>query len=351
MRIINPNDYKLPYDEIHAGFYSAAYFTRGSKILENLGMEEAVTMQVFQKRQSMIAGLNEAAAILKVCSNSWDDIVVNALPEGSVAQPWETVMTIEGPLRAFMHLESVYLGILRDATTVATNTMNIVQAANGKPVICMADRFNGFENQARQGAAALLAGASSVVTPAGVSRVVGQEAMGTMPHALIAAFDGDVVHAAAAFQRAYPDVKLIALVDFNNDCVHDALKCADAFGNNLFAVRLDTSEKMVDESIKREPNLDPYLDDTILHGVCPKLVHNVRNALDEAGHSKVKIAVSGGFNVNKVTKFEQENVPVDIYGVGSSILQGGSDFTADVVVPVAKVGRRYNPNPKLELIN
>jgi nicotinate phosphoribosyltransferase len=89
-------------------------------------------------------------------------------------------------------------------------------------------------------------------------------------------------------------------------------------------------------------------------GVCPQLVWNVRRALDERGHSRVKIVVSGGFNVDKIKEFESQGVPVDAYGVGSSLFQGRFDFTADVVLhegkPCAKVGREFRPNPKLERV-
>jgi nicotinate phosphoribosyltransferase len=87
-------------------------------------------------------------------------------------------------------------------------------------------------------------------------------------------------------------------------------------------------------------------------GVTPQLVHNVRDALDRAGHGDVRIVVSGGFTVDKIRDFESHQVPVDAYGVGSSLFQGRFDFTADVVMhegkPCAKLGREYRPSPRLE---
>ena len=68
----------------------------------------------------------------------------------------------------------------------------------------------------------------------------------------------------------------------------------------------------------------------------------------------MKIVVSGGFTAEKIREFERAGVPVDAYGVGSSLIRGANDFTADVVLtdgrPSAKVGRRYRPNPRLELV-
>jgi nicotinate phosphoribosyltransferase len=83
-------------------------------------------------------------------------------------------------------------------------------------------------------------------------------------------------------------------------------------------------------------------------------VRNVRRALDAEGYSHVKIVVSGGFTVEKIRLFEEQKVPVDAYGVGSSLFQGRFDFTADVVMlegkPCAKIGRSFRPNPRLELV-
>jgi nicotinate phosphoribosyltransferase len=80
----------------------------------------------------------------------------------------------------------------------------------------------------------------------------------------------------------------------------------------------------------------------------------VRDALDAAGHADVRIVVSGGFSVEKIEAFERRGVPVDAYGVGSSLIRGENDFTADIVLsdgqPAAKVGRRLRPNPRLELV-
>ena len=90
-------------------------------------------------------------------------------------------------------------------------------------------------------------------------------------------------------------------------------------------------------------------------GVNPQLVWNVRRALDDAGFDQVRIVVSGGFTVEKIRDFERQRVPVDGYGVGSSLFQGRFDFTADVVLlegkSCAKAGREYRPNPRLERVD
>ncbi len=115
-------------------------------------------------------------------------------------------------------------------------------------------------------------------------------------------------------------------------------------------MRLDTSATLVDRSVIHQMgDFDP-------RGVNPRLVHNVREALDAEGFTEVRIVVSGGFTVEKIRAFEDAGVPVDAYGVGSSLFrdQGRYDFTADVVLVegqlCAKVGREYRPNPRLELV-
>jgi nicotinate phosphoribosyltransferase len=143
-------------------------------------------------------------------------------------------------------------------------------------------------------------------------------------------------------------VRLVTLVDFENDCVRTALEVAEALGDRLYGVRIDTSEMLVDRSLFEEMGrFRPT-------GVNPRLVENVRAALDRGGFGDVRIVVSGGFTVDKIREFERLAVPVDAYGVGSSLFEGRFDFTADVVLldgkPCAKVGRDYRPNPRLERV-
>src|ERR1700750_2099736 len=140
-------------------------------------------------------------------------------------------------------------------------------------------------------------------------------------------------------------MNVTVLVDFENDSVRTAIQVADALGDDLWGVRLDTSERLVDRSLINE------MGDFRPTGVNHVLVRKVRKALDDAGHGRVKIVASGGFNPEKIRDFERLGVPVDAYGVGSSLLRGENDFTADIVMldgkPCAKVGRHYRPNPRL----
>jgi nicotinate phosphoribosyltransferase len=202
--------------------------------------------------------------------------------------------------------------------------------------------------QTGDGYAAHIAGAIGVSTDAQASWW-GSEGVGTVPHALIAAFGGDTVLATRKFAEHIPEsVRVVTLVDFENDCVGTSLACARALGPRLYGVRLDTSETLVDRSIV--PEMGTFKPT----GVNPQLVWNVRRALDREGFQHVRIVVSGGFTVEKIRQFEELGVPVDAYGVGSSLYQGRFDFTADVVLvdgkPSAKVGRQFRPNPRLERV-
>jgi nicotinate phosphoribosyltransferase len=263
------------------------------------------------------------------------------------------VLTIEGDYTTFAHLETVYLGVLARRTLITTNTVNVLRAANGKPVIFMPARHDHHRVQTGDGYAAYVAGqivgAEIGVTTDEQASWWGGRGLGTVPHALIAAYGGDTVLAATKFAEwATPDMHITVLVDFENDSVRTALDVAHALGPRLWGVRLDTSESLVDRSLWSE------MGDFKPTGVNPRLVWKLRAALDDAGFEAVRIVVSGGFTVDKIREFEEAGVPVDAYGIGSSLIRGSNDFTGDVVLtdgePSAKFGRRYRPNPRLERV-
>ena len=350
---LDPGVFDLPVEKMRAGWYTDAYFNHTRAALLEDGRHPIVLMQVFQKRDAYLGGMDEAIAILKLCADSFSDLTVHALHDGDTIEPYEAVMTIEGDYTAFAHLETAYLGTLARRTLITTNVVNVLRAANGKPVIFMAARHDHHRVQTGDGYAAYVAG-QIVGAPIGVTTDEqaswwGGTGLGTVPHALIAAYGGDTVAAARKFAGWAPDdMNVTVLVDFDNDSVTTALEVAHALGPRLWGVRLDTSESLVDRSLWAE------LGDFRPTGVNPRLVHNVREALDNEGFESVRIVVSGGFTVEKIRDFEEEGVPVDAYGVGSSLIRGSNDFTADIVMtdgkPTAKVGRGRRPNPRLELV-
>jgi nicotinate phosphoribosyltransferase len=350
---LDPSIFDLPVEKMQTGWYTDAYFNHARAALIKNGRHPNVVMQVFQKNNAFLGGMDEAIAILKLCADTFSDLTVHALYDGDSIEPYEPVMTIEGDYTAFAHLETVYLGTLSRRTLITTNTVNVLRAANGKPVIFMAARHDHHRVQTGDGYSAYVAG-QIVGAPIGVTTEEqaswwGGSGLGTVPHSLIASYGGDTVAAAKHFADWAPDdMNVTVLVDFENDSVRTALEVAHALGPRLWGVRLDTSETLVDRALWEE------MGDFKPTGVNPQLVWKVREALDCEGFNEVRIVVSGGFTVEKIHEFEEDEVPVDAYGVGSSLIRGSNDFTADIVltdgVPSAKVGRRHRPNARLELV-
>ncbi|GAC1497609.1 MAG: nicotinate phosphoribosyltransferase [Vulcanimicrobiaceae bacterium] len=359
---LQPEIFHLPVERMREGYYSDTYFNRSRQILDQDGHHPVVRMQVFQRNTAVLCGVDEALAILKLCSGrrnaegTWEDgwgrLRVLALIDGDVVEPYETVLAIEGDYATFAHLETCYLGVLSRRTRIATNTRDIVDAAAGKQVLFFPARFDHHLVQTGDGYAAYISGALGVSTDAN-AEWWGARGMGTVPHALIAAYGGDTVLATMKFAE-YVDreVNVIALVDFDNDCVRTSLNVARALGDRLWGVRLDTSGTLVDASIV------PQMGTFKPTGVNSQLVRNVRDALDREGFAKVRIIVSGGFNAQKIRTFEREHVPVDGYAVGSAFFDraGAFDFTADIVAledrdgwkQAHKFGRPERPNARLQ---
>lgn len=343
------------FDErIGEGWFSAVYFLKTKEIAEKLLPNNHVTMQFFQKSNAVLCGTDEAIALVHKFAENPENLEIYSLKDGDKIRPFESVLTISGAYQQFGYLEGIIDGILGRRTSVATNVYNVVKAARTtgiqKPVIFMGDRDDHYTQQAGDGYSAFIGGSTAQATHA-MSEWWGIKGMGTMPHAMIQMFRGDVVAASKAYHEIYPDDDLIALVDYNNDVITDALKVSRAFGEKLKAVRLDTSRTLVDKYFLRNHHLMGTFDP---RGVNPELVFALRKALDEEGFKHVQIMVSGGFTEVRIRSFEKEGVPVDMYGVGGSLLKINIGFTGDNVLlngqPAAKEGRRYRPNPRLEKV-
>lgn len=351
-RRLDPAIFHLPVERMRAGYYSDQYFNRAATILERDDHHPIVRMQVFQRSEAVLCGIDEAIAILKLCSTDWSKLRVNALNDGDRIAPYETIMTIEGPYESFARLETPFLGVLSRRTRIATNSRHIVDAANGKPVLFFPARFDHYLVQTGDGYAAYIAGAFDVSTDAN-AEWWGERGKGTVPHSLIAAYGGDTVLATMKFaEHTEPDVQVISLVDYDNDCVGTSLQVARALGDRLWGVRLDTAGTLVDKSVLSDMGTFKPT------GVVPQLVHNVRDALDAEHFGHVKIVVSGGFNPERITAFEADRAPVDVYAVGSAFFDhaGQFDFTADIVAlnlndvwhECHKAGRPERPNLRLQ---
>jgi nicotinate phosphoribosyltransferase len=376
-----------------------------------------VEMQWFTRRlgKTTVVGVDKALAMLRHCTGYFDGetfidtsdkLEVWAVQDGTIVKydgdptKVQPVIKVRGRYRDFALLETPSLGILTRSSRVATNVYETLVAAQGKPVLFFPARFDVHEVQAADGYAYNIAllrfnrdnehDLGAFVSTDAQGDWWGGAGGGTVAHAAIASFLGDTAEAMMEFSRILPaQIPRIALVDFNNDSVRDTLRVLEKMfakyrelmdaGNKdeakkyrLYGIRLDTSGSLRDVSV--QPLGDPALD----LGVNPRLVFNVRQGLDHAWENwtlpeawkesakefchRVKIVVSGGFNPEKIRKFEKLEVPVDIYGVGSYLFNNGNstttDYTADVVrvkihgewMDMAKVGRKVGENENLERI-
>ena len=433
--------FKLDIERMREGWYTDKYFTNIAQMLKVLAEQNyiyagrlphlsddvsvegiacgdlEVEMQWFTRRpgRTIIVGVDKALAMLRHATgafagedyvNTADQLDVWAVEDGctvtSDGDPAnvQPVMRVRGRYRDFAILETPTLGILTRASRVATNVYETLVAARGKPVLFFPARFDVHEVQAADGYAYSIAvqrynhdyarTVGPFISTDAQGDWWGGYGGGTVAHAAIACFLGDTAEAMLAFARVLPvDIPRIALVDFNNDSVADSLATCQAMFNTyrdlveagrieeaerykLYGVRLDTSGSLRDHSVP--PLGDPSLD----LGVNPRLVFNVRQALDTTWEGwslppswrerarqfcqAVKVVVSGGFNPEKIRRFEKLRVPVDIYAVGSAQFDNHgptvTDFTADVVrvkvhgkwVDMAKVGRQPCDNPDLERV-
>lgn len=436
-------------DKMRAGWYSDVYFNNTVHVLTQLskegytfGSKESdlenivdvhmvkngdleVEMQFFTRRKpfSIVVGVDEAIAILKVATgyfdgegkfiNMYDSIEVEAIMDGTKVtydgnpKAVKPVLKIRGNYRYFGHLETALLGVLSVPTRIATNVYNVMVAAKGKQILFFPARFDHYKMQGIDGYAYWIAiqrynsdfetSAMASVSTHAQGDWWGGKGGGTISHSTIACFLGNTAEAMMQFARIMPiETPRIALVDFHNNCVLESEKVIKVMWNEfwrlyklgdmetarrfkLYGVRPDTSGNMIDESIIPEPGVNT-------HGVTPQLIHNIRNAMDnyweillklmppeeqleardiiKAYCEEIQIIVTGGFNADKIKSFEAAGVPVDIYGVGSSLLENSSsngtnnDFTADIVkvkvkevyIELAKVGRGTCAFDALEIV-
>ncbi len=331
------------------GYYSANYFLKTRKIVEENIPNQECTMQFFQREDDvMLCGIDEVIALVKTFANNPNDLKILALNDGDMINANEPVLKITGRYEDFGFLESAIDGILARRTSVATNAYRVLKVTNGKKVLNMADRQDDPYNQSGDGYAAYIAGMRLFSTDA-CGKWTGLTGKGTMPHALIQLCDGDIIKASECYLKTYPNDQITALIDYNNDVVNDTLKLARHLKNKLGCVRVDTSKSLIDHWFddKDTTGFDP-------HGVCKELIFALRQQLDAEGFNHVKICVSSSFDAKKIKDFEDNKVPVDIYGVGTSLLKINVGFTGDLVKlngkDQAKEGRYDIPSDRLEIV-
>jgi nicotinate phosphoribosyltransferase len=307
------------------------YFDRARTILEREGLNPVVTMEIFPSGQGILCGMKEVLELLRQVLHK--EAKVWALQEGEPFQPKEVVLRITDRYNPFGLYETAILGILAHSSGWATAARECVEAAAGVPVISFGARHVHPKVADVMDYAAIVGGCVTASTPAG-AKMAGLSPSGTMPHSLILIF-GDTVEAAIAFDRHMPpEVPRIVLVDTFKDEAEESLRVAEALGERLYGIRLDTPAER--------------------GRVTPELVKEVRARLDLAGYRHVRIIVSGGLNPQRIAQFREAGAPVDAYGVGSHISGARPiDFTGDIKEvegqPLAKRGRLpgITPNPRL----
>ncbi|HUH17521.1 MAG TPA: nicotinate phosphoribosyltransferase [Methylomirabilota bacterium] len=326
--------------DVLSGETADVYFERARTVLAAERLDPVVTMEIFSRSDGVLCGADESIAYLReIFAEANGDVtpVVESLHDGDRFAPKEVVMRIQARYSAFGLYETAILGILASGSGWASAARRVVDAAAPIPVIGFGARHVHPSVADQMDYASVVGGCIGASTPAG-ARMAGLAPTGTMPHAMVLIF-GDTVRAAEAFDRHIdPDVPRIILVDTFKDEAEESLRVADALGERLWGVRLDTPSER--------------------GRVTPELVSEVRARLDLAGHAHVKIVVSGGVDVERIGVFREAGAPVDSFAVGSAISKASPiDFTGDLKEidgrPVAKRGRLPGrvENPRLERID
>lgn len=330
-----------PASDVLSGETADVYFKRAQRILAAEQMDPVVTMEIFAREDGILCGAEEAISYLREIFRGGKPHdpapVVESLTDGDPVTAKEVVMRITARYSAFGLYETAILGIFSQSTGWATAARRVVEAATPIPVIGFGARHVHPSVADQMDYASVIGGCVGASTPAG-ARMAGLAPTGTMPHALILIF-GDTVRAAEAFDRHIdPDVPRVVLVDTFKDEAEESLRVADALGDRLWGVRLDTPAER--------------------GRVTAALVKEVRARLDQAGHPNVKIVVSGGLDVERIAYFKEAGAPVDSFAVGSAISDASPiDFTGDLKEidgrPIAKRGRipGRTENPRLRPVD
>ena len=324
-----------PSKAVISGETTDIYFARTIDILRREKIAPIATMEVFTSHAGILCGIEETKALLdKVLPEANREVW--ALVEGETMSDREVVLRITAPYQSYGLYETAIVGTLAHPSGWATAAGDCATTAQGLPVISFGARHVHPSVAGIMDYSAVIGGCSGCASVAG-AKLAGIEPAGTIPHALIIIM-GDTVKATIAFDRYMPpEVPRISLVDTFKDEAEESLRVAQALGEKLNSVRLDTPRER--------------------GGVTADLVKEVRARLDLAGFNHVGIFISGGIDPHRITYFLENGAPVDGFGVGSYISHAKPiDFTADLHAiegkPIAKRGRipGITPNPRLKRV-
>jgi len=307
--------------DIIDGKITDVYFERTIRILKAKGINPVVKAEFIAKSLpdnwpwAILAGLEEAMYLMKHLK-----IKVRTLKEGTVFYPYEPVMEIEGKYQDFCVYETAMLGLICQASGIATKAARFKKLAEGRPVISFGARRMHPILAPMIERNAYIGGCDGVaVIKSG--EIIGEDPMGTMPHALIICM-GSTIDATKAYDKVLdPKFKRVALIDTFLDEKFEAINVAEAMGKRLFAVRLDTPSSR--------------------RGNFYRILEEVRWELDLRGFKHIKLYVSGGI---KEEDIQGLNPVVDAYGIGTSISNAPVvDYAMDIIEvegkPFAKRGK------------
>ncbi|WP_424354855.1 nicotinate phosphoribosyltransferase [Methanobacterium sp. MBAC-LM] len=307
--------------EIMDGKVTDVYFNRTLEILEQKEINCKVKAEFAAKslpeeyQWAVLAGLEEVINLLK-------DLPVNvrAMKEGTIFYPNQPVLEIEGNYQDFCVYETAILGLLCQATGIATKAARYKKLAGERLVMSFGARRMHPVIAPMIERSAYIGGCDGVsVVKSG--EIIGEDPLGTIPHALIICI-GSTVESIKAFDEVIdPGVNRVALIDTFNDEKFECLNVAEAMGEKLYAVRFDTPSSR--------------------RGDFYRILEEARWELDLRGFGSVKFFVSGGIQENDLQSL---NKLVDGYGIGTSISNAPVvDFSMDIVElngePVAKRGK------------
>lgn len=316
--------------------FSALYLTKTKKILNSskLKNNSIIRFTHFNNEPVYVCGIKHCIQFLKKIHGDFNVYGVN---DGDLVEAGKPILIIKGDYNKIAEYESVIDGIIARESSICNHIKRILQIIKPEQLIFMADRADLYLNQPYDGYAAWVGGINIFTTKAHVELIESKNVrvVGTMPHALIQQFGGNLNKALWAYHNTYNDEKLSALVDYHNDVIGEIKKIDNDLKSFIDSIRIDTSIRMCDKSLENKPNH---------HGVCKELIFNARKALDENQMKHVKIIVSSGFNFEKIKSFVEKKVPVDRYGIGSSLVKIDINVTGDLIYlndkQEAKAGRQ-----------
>ncbi len=300
--------------EILQGKVTDVYFQRALEALRLSGKDQEIVAEVSTAELpegfawGVLAGVDEVIGLLgkKKCD-------LAALPEGTLFRPMEPVLSIKGLYSEIAIWETAILGLLAQASGVATKAAHFRLASRGKALLSFGARRMHPAVAPLIDRAAYMGGFDGVAVTASAERL-GIQPSGTIPHALILLI-GDTVEAFDFFNRAAKKgIPRIALVDTFGDEKVETIRLARRFSKALKGIRIDTPAS-------RRGNLR-------------SIIEEIRWELGIIGCEHVQIFVSGGLDIRDV----EELAPyVDGFGIGTSLSNARViNFAMDVV----QIGRR-----------